>query len=141
MYEVWTDGSCKPKKVNKKNRRFGKSSIGVVIKKDGETIFQHGEHIGIYDNNQAEYIAFIYAVKKMLEYKPTEVKFYCDSNVVTHQINKITTAKSESIIPFYNEAKDYLDLLPKWSLTWIPRKQNSEADKLASCPSVLLETI
>lgn len=142
MYEVWTDGSCKPKKLSKKRRSSkGYSTIGAIIKKDGKIVHYHSAHIGDdYDNNQAEYIAFIYAIKKVIEYNIEEVVFYTDSNVVTHQMTGRTVARSESIIPYYHEAKELLSCLDKWKIIWIPRKQNTEADRLASHPGIILAT-
>lgn len=134
MYEVWTDASTKPKKYNKKNRVIGCSSIGVVVKKNGNIIHSHSSYIGnSYDNNQAEYAAFIYAVNKIIEMDITdEVVFYTDSNVVEKQINGTYQAKSSTILNYYEESIKLIKNLNLWKVKWIPRELNREADKLAA---------
>lgn len=134
MYQVYTDGCCKPHKFCKKNqRRYGRCSIGVIIKKDDEVIYEYSNYIGDdFDNNQAEYIAFIHALKKVIDLNLEEVIFYTDSSVISNQMNGNLKVQSELILPFFKEAKELLLKVPNWKVKWIPRKENREADKLAT---------
>jgi len=130
--DVWTDGTSRPKMISKRNKKKdGPSAIAMIVKEDDKTIYQDSAYAGIIDNNQAEYAAFISAVKYVLSLSATHVRFYTDSNLVEKQMNFKYLAHKDSIIPYYNEAKELLKKLSSWEVVWIPRAKNREADKMA----------
>lgn len=132
MYEVWTDGSCRPKKIsNRRWEKTGHSSIAIIIKNKSETIFEHYSYIGNkYDNNQAEYEAFIYAVDKIIELDIKSVTFFTDSNMIEKQMRDQYGAYSEAIVPYYMKAKQLIQMIPEHRIKLIDRKFNKEADDL-----------
>ncbi|MNV68991.1 14.7 kDa ribonuclease H-like protein [compost metagenome] len=131
MLEIWTDGSTRPKKISKKKwEKVGHSSIAVIIKKNGKEIKRFSKYVGILDNNQAEYEAFIEAVQMAIDLDERFVKFYTDSNLVEKQLNSKYNVYADSITPYYMKAKNLLYLIPSYEIKLISRKLNTEADKL-----------
>lgn len=131
--EIWTDATSRPKKISrKKQSNVGDSAIAVIIKKDGKLINSHSEYVGILDNNQAEYTAFIEAVKIAISMNEENIIFYTDSNLLEKQMNFKYSCKAESITKYYLNARELLQNLKNWKIILIPRKENKEADRLAA---------
>lgn len=137
LYEVWTDGSCKPKsgkKRNKKRSRLGGyCGIGIMIKKDGKVIEKRSKLIQtINDSSQAEYEAFIRAINLLVDLNANSVLFHTDSLMIQKQMIGEYTAHSTNILEQYTKAKELLQLIPEWKIVWVPRRENVDANKLAS---------
>lgn len=129
---IWTDGTTRTKMFSKKNKgKDGPSACSVIVKQNNEIIYQESFYAGIIDNNQAEYCAFIKAVKYVLDLKVDTVVFYTDSNLIEKQMTGKYQAHKDSIKPYYNEAKSLLNKIGSWKVVWVPREENREADKLA----------
>ena len=84
---VFTDGGARGNP--------GPAALGYVIKNErGETLKEHGEYIGEKTNNEAEYRAPIFALKKIKalwgkeKAKKTEVQIFSDSQLVVRQLNR-----------------------------------------------------
>ncbi|AEO93431.1 gp171 [Bacillus phage G] len=130
--EIWTDGTSRPKMTNKKNKgKDGHSAGSMVIKSNDSVLLQESFYLGVIDNNQAEYCSFIKALKCAIDLNVEHVVFYTDSNLIEKQMNNKYSAHKDSIIPYYDEAKNLLQSLKSWEVVWIPRTENREADKLA----------
>lgn len=129
---VWTDGTSRPKMISKKNKsKDGPSAIAIIIKNNETILYKKAHYIGIKDNNQAEYIAFIKAIEIAIELNASSVTFYTDSNLIEKQMNFKYNAYKQSIAPYYEQAKQLLNQLKDWEVIWISRKENKEADRLA----------
>ncbi|MDF2533972.1 MAG: hypothetical protein K0R18_129 [Bacillales bacterium] len=132
MLEIWIDGTSKPDRIsNRKQAKVGHSAIAVIVKKDGKVIHTESKYVGVLDNNQAEYEAFVCALNIALDMDVKFVKFYTDSNLLEKQMNFKYNCHSEAIAPYYMKSKNLLHLLPCWEVKWISRKENREADKMA----------
>ena len=111
----------------------GPSAIGVVI--DDR---KYSEYIGSATNNEAEYQAVIFALKKARalfgkkNIKDVEVELRSDSELLIRQLNgeyKILEPKIQSLfIAVWNLKIDF----GKVKFTVIPREKNKEADKLVN---------
>lgn len=133
LLEIWTDGTSRPKMFSKGNKKKdGHSACAIIVKQNNVILYKETFYSGIIDNNQAEYIAFIRAIKYALNSNNEHVCFYTDSDTIERQMNLKCSANKDSIIPYYNEAKENLQKLKSWEVKWIPRKENKEADKLAN---------
>lgn len=116
----------------------GPAGIGVVIEHGGGQ--QHfSEFIGENrTNNEAEYEALIFALKKLKlllgarQSKETEIICYSDSELMVKQLNHEYKLKDQKIqtyfIQIWNLALDF----KKIAYIHIPRQQNKIADKLAN---------
>ncbi|MEE9559010.1 MAG: ribonuclease HI family protein [Candidatus Brocadiales bacterium] len=123
--QLYTDGASRGNP--------GKSGIGVVVL-DGEknVLAEVSEYIGDATNNVAEYKALIRGVEKALEFSPSRVDVFADSELVVRQLNGQYKVRAPSILPLYNEARKLLGMLPESKVQYVPREQNSLADALAN---------
>jgi len=117
----------------------GPSAIGVVFYNEkGEAFKKYSEYIGETTNNDAEYQAVIFAIKKfkLLFGKKiaegAEVQIKSDSELLVRQLNgqyKIENQKiGELFLEIWNLKIDFKKI--KFSL--ISRKKNKEADRLVN---------
>jgi len=117
----------------------GLSAIGVVFcNEKGEIIKKYGEIVGDKTNNEAEYEAVIFALKKFKALfgnklaKNSEIEIRSDSELLIKQLNgeyKVLDPKIQNL--FLNIWNLKLDF-KKVKFKLIPREQNKEADKLVN---------
>jgi len=115
----------------------GPSGIGVVINIDG-TKKTYREFIGYATNNEAEYKALIFGLQKIkllqgkTKSKKMSLECYLDSELVVKQLNheyKVTEENIQKLfLLLWNLATDFGAV----KYFHIPRKDNSEADRLAN---------
>jgi len=122
---IYTDGGADPNP--------GPGAIGVVIKNDlGETIATISEGVGRVTNNQAEYMAVIAALEKALSLGITEVKMRADSALVVCQLNGEFKVRNARMKPLYEQVISLIKRFKIFSIEYIPRELNMEADKLTN---------
>ncbi len=109
----------------------GESGIGIVIqlknKKKGFYFYT-----GISTNNEAEYRALIKALKIAISKEIKNLKIYSDSELLCNQINGLYKVKSSSLMELYKDTKNLINKTKKFSISYIPRNKNKEADKLVN---------
>lgn len=111
----------------------GPSGIGVVVGEEkGKVIAQFNEYIGEKTNNVAEYMALIRALKETKKYKPKEIIFYLDSQLLVNQINGLYRAKNKSLLNLLQEVRKLSRGFSQVKFQYIPREENKLADKLAN---------
>ncbi len=119
--EIYADGGA----INNP----GPAAIGVVIKFNGQ-IKKYGERIGERTNNQAEYEAVIFALKKIKhllgkeKLERTKITIKVDSELIANQLNgsyKIEEAELQKLFcQFWNLKLDF----PNLNIINIPREEN-----------------
>ena len=111
----------------------GQAAIGAVIKDEqGRLITSISRRIGRATNNQAEYRAVITALEEAVRLGSRQVDIRLDSELVVKQINGEYRVKKATLKPLYQQVKQLLGLLEGFTITHIPRQQNTEADNLAN---------
>jgi ribonuclease HI len=111
----------------------GPSAIGVIV--GGK---QYAEQIGIKTNNEAEYEAVIFALKKTKSLlgkkalKETEVELKSDSELLIKQLNGQYKIVDEKIQPLFLKAWNLRIDFGKLKFSLIPRGKNKLADKLVN---------
>lgn len=121
---IYTDGGARGNP--------GPAAIGVVVK-DGYNVIKHySKYIGIATNNEAEYQALIFALQKVKELKPKELKCFLDSELVVKQLNHQYKIKEEKLIPFFIKVWNLTLDFEKVTFESIRREKNKEADKLVN---------
>ena len=111
----------------------GPAAIGATIKDEqGKLIACISQGIGRTTNNQAEYRAVIAALEKAIRLGAEEVDINLDSQLVVKQISGEYRVKKPALKPLYQQVKQRQSLLKGFSIAYIPRRQNKEADRLAS---------
>lgn len=118
----------------------GKAGIGVVFcNEKGQTIKKYGEYLGNnLTNNDAEYSAVIFALKKFKALfgksvaKISEVEIRSDSELLVKQMNGEYKLSDEKIQKFFIEIWNLKIDFKGVKFKAIPREKNKEADKMAN---------
>ncbi|MFC1950709.1 ribonuclease HI family protein [Chloroflexota bacterium] len=122
---IYTDGASRGNP--------GSAAIGATIKDErGRLITSISRRIGRATNNQAEYRAIIAALTEATRLGVMQVDINSDSELVVKQINGEYRVKKAALKPLYQQVKRLQSLLESFTITHIPRRQNSEADNLAN---------
>ena len=115
----------------------GPAAIGVVV----EGLMgkkEYGEYIGKTTNNEAEYRAVIFALKKAKQLISSDkcsesmVEFFLDSELVVKQLNKEYKLKDKNIQNFFIEIWNLTFDFGGVSFRYIPREENTEADRIVN---------
>ncbi|MCD6528280.1 ribonuclease HI family protein [bacterium] len=128
---VYTDGASRGNP--------GPAGIGVVIcNKKGEPIKEYSHYLGEATNNEAEYKAVIFSLKKIKalfgkkKAKELDIEIRADSELLIKQLQgkyKILDSKIQPLfLEIWNLKLDFKNV----KFTFIPRKYNRKADKLAN---------
>lgn len=88
--------------------------------------------LGIRTNNEAEYEGLLGALGWAVESGKTDVHIMSDSMLLVRQMQGAWQVKASNIKPLYAKAKALEAKLGSVSYEWIPREQNSKANKLAN---------
>ena len=111
----------------------GPAAIGAILKDEtGNITGRISRSIGVTTNNQAEYQAVIVALEKAISSGATQVVLKSDSELVVNQINGQYKIKNTALRPLYQQVVRLIGSLESFSITYIPREQNNEADGLAN---------
>ncbi|OGN01204.1 MAG: hypothetical protein A3I26_03665 [Candidatus Yanofskybacteria bacterium RIFCSPLOWO2_02_FULL_43_10] len=115
----------------------GPAAIGVVV--EGPTgKKEYGEYIGETTNNEAEYRAVIFALKKAKQLIGSDkcregvVEFFLDSELVVKQLNKEYKLKDKNIQNFFIEIWNLTFDFGGVSFRYVPREENREADRIVN---------
>jgi len=125
---IFTDGGAKDNP--------GPAAIGAVIYKDGQKQKEYSEFIGEATNNEAEYKALIFALKKVKslfgkeKIKDCKLKANTDSELMAEQLNGNYKIKDEKIQPLFLKAWNLKLDYGQFEIKSIPREKNEEADQL-----------
>ena len=128
----------------------GPAAIGVVIEgpvPNRQGLFkqalpverrEYGESIGITTNNDAEYQAVIFALKKLKQLiggdnvAKAHVTFYMDSELLVKQLNHEYKVKEESMQKLFLEVHNLRLDFGKVEFKHVLRAKNADADKLVN---------
>jgi len=115
----------------------GPSAVGAVIANEkGEMLKEYGEKIENGTNNEAEYRAIIFALKKIKalfgkeKVKQMEVEMRMDSELASKQLNGEYKIESENIKPLFIDIWNLKLDYKKISFKHVPREKNKRADLL-----------
>jgi len=111
----------------------GPAAYGAVLldAATGEPIAEDGTRIGVATNNVAEYSGLIAGLRLAEEFAPgADVEVRMDSQLVVEQMSGRWKIKHPDLKPLAAEAKRLAPF--GTSYTWVPRDQNSYADRLAN---------
>jgi ribonuclease HI len=127
---AWTDGASRGNP--------GDAGIGVIVKnEEGAVLMEERRYLGKTTNNQAEYIALITCIEKILIHPATlsctALEVFADSELMVKQLKGEYKVRDEGLKIHYARACELLKNAPfKFSIAHVPRAQNKEADKLAN---------
>jgi ribonuclease HI len=134
---VYTDGGARGNP--------GPAAIGVVINGpikspagDHGVNKEYGEYVGEITNNQAEYKALVFALKKIKQLigkakaKEAEVEVRIDSELVVRQLNGRYKILDESLQSLFFEIWNLKFDFKRVEFTHVPREENKKADALVN---------
>ena len=111
----------------------GPAAIGATIRNgSGRLIARISCRIGITTNNQAEYQAIIAALEQAISLGASYVELKSDSELVVKQLNGSYRVKNTAVKPLYQKVKQLTASLTGFTIAYLPREQNAEADRLAN---------
>jgi ribonuclease HI len=128
---VFTDGGARGNP--------GPAAIGAVIANEkGEAVKKYGQAIGEATNNEAEYQAVIFALKKIkalfgkTKAKQSEIEVCSDSELMVRQMNHQYKIQEENLQPFFFKIWNLMTDFKKVEFRHIGRGKNKEADRLVN---------
>lgn len=131
-YELYFDGSCEPVNPN------GDMGMGILLKKNSEVIAAIGHKIRFgtfgYDrttNNLAEYLALKKGLEVAVENGARQLIIYGDSQLVIKQMSGEWAIKGGVYATTAKLCKKLDSEFLRTSYRWIPREENTHADKLS----------
>lgn len=122
----------------------GSAAIGVIIADlrgpdaDQRGKKEYGKFIGTATNNEAEYQAVIFALKKVKQLYGNEktermsLEINMDSELIVNQLNGKFKIKEKSLVPFFIDTWNLKQDFKEVRFIQIPREENKEADKLVN---------
>ena len=127
---IYTDGGARGNP--------GPSAIGAVINLAGE-IKKYGQYIGEATNNEAEYQAVIFTLKKLKQLigkgktkSEAEVEVHLDSELLVSQLNGEYKIKEKNLQQLFLEVWNLKQDFKSVGFKYIPREDNRGADKLVN---------
>ncbi len=112
----------------------GPAGYGAVVfdAATGEVLAERMESLGVVSNNVAEYRGLIAGLSAAAELGARRVAVRMDSKLVVEQMSGRWRIKHESMKPLAREAVALRSRFDEVTFQWIPREQNSHADRLAN---------
>jgi probable phosphoglycerate mutase len=112
----------------------GPAGYGAVVRNaDRSTVLAETKQaIGVATNNVAEYRGLIAGLDDALQMGATEVEAFLDSKLVVEQMSGRWKVKHPDLIELHAQARKLASRFDRVSYAWVPRAQNSHADRLAN---------
>jgi broad specificity phosphatase PhoE/ribonuclease HI len=112
----------------------GPAGYGAVVfdASSGVVLAERSEFIGIETNNVAEYRGLIAGLTAARDLGARFVAVRMDSKLVVEQMSGRWQVKHKSMIPLVREARELRKSFQDVTYEWIPREQNTHADRLAN---------
>ncbi|WP_329071904.1 bifunctional RNase H/acid phosphatase [Amycolatopsis sp. NBC_01480] len=112
----------------------GPAGYGAVVKDaaTGEILLERHEFLGVVTNNVAEYSGLIAGLTAAAETGASIVDVRMDSKLVVEQMSGRWKIKHAALQPLAAQARELADRFDRVSYMWIPRAENSDADRLAN---------
>jgi probable phosphoglycerate mutase len=112
----------------------GPAGYGAVVldPATGTVLAERSDSIGVQTNNVAEYRGLIAGLTAADELGATQVAVRMDSKLVVEQMSGHWQVKHPSLRPLARQAAELCAGFDTVSFEWVPREQNTRADRLAN---------
>ena len=111
----------------------GPGALGVVVTDEsGKVLKEYSHYLGEVTNNQAEYEAVVFALRKAKQLRIKEVELRVDSELIGYQLLGKYKIKDPDLQPLFIKAWNLRLDYEKVDIKIIPREQNKKADKLVN---------
>ena len=124
---IYTDGGAR--------NNPGPAAIGVFVPQFQK---EYSKCLGTATNNEAEYQAVIFALKKIKQLigkgksKNAEIEIKSDSELLISQLNGQFKIKEKKLIPFFIEIWNLKQDFEEVKFVQVPREENKRADLLVN---------
>lgn len=129
---LFFDGLCMPRNPG------GVATFGYVVYSEGKRLHEGCGFVGAgmfgddVSNNVAEYHALIRGLEHLLSTGyDGEIEVKGDSQLVISQLRGEYAVRASRLIGLHRKALALLGRFKRAELSWIPREENSEADRLS----------
>jgi ribonuclease HI len=124
-FRAWIDGAARGNP--------GPAGAGVFVEAEhGRPVLEFYEPLGSTTNNVAEYRALLLALERAEEAGADEVDIRSDSRLLVEQMHGNFKMRAEHLKPLLADAVLRAKRFRRFSITHIPREQNTKADRLAN---------
>lgn len=111
----------------------GPAAYGVIVRRpDGAKHESLGKYIGRTTNNVAEYYALIAALDYAAASGIRRLRVLSDSQLIVNQIKGLYKVKHPDLRPLHERAKKQAATLDSFTIQYVPREQNRDADEMAN---------
>ena len=111
----------------------GPAGYGALVRAGDRVLAERAAAIGVATNNVAEYRGLIAGLQAAVEIDSrAEVEVRMDSKLVVEQMSGRWKVKHDNLQPLAREAAALVRRLGRVSFRWVPREQNTGADRLAN---------
>lgn len=116
----------------------GPAAIGVVIEGGSVGKKEYGEYLGEATNNEAEYKAVIFALKKLKqlagssEVKQSDVEVVLDSELIERQLKGEYKIKEKNLQNYFVEVWNLKSDFGSVSFRHVLRGENADADRIVN---------
>ncbi|MDD5146501.1 MAG: ribonuclease HI family protein [Candidatus Pacebacteria bacterium] len=116
----------------------GAAAFGVVFFENGHIVKRYGQYLGEKTNNEAEYEALIFALKKAKalwgkeRIKKIPIEIRSDSELLVRQLNGQYKIQEPKIQKLFLEAWNLKIDFGGVEIVAVPREKNKEADRLVN---------
>ncbi len=129
--ELFIDGACQGNP--------GPAALGAVIQDaSGKTLQEYSEYLGERTNNDAEYEAVVFALKKLKQLigkektKNAKIEVRMDSELVVRQLSGQYKVEEERLALLFMKVWNLKTDFGGVSFTHIPREKNRAADRMVN---------
>jgi len=111
----------------------GRAGAGVWITDgEGRKVSEVSRYLGHKTNNQAEYWAFLLALREAERLRGEHIQIFTDSELVERQIKGVYRVKDLGLRALHERVLQDLKTFSSFEIESIPREENKEADRLAN---------
>ena len=112
----------------------GPAGAGAVVRDEatGALLAERSVWLGDATNNVAEYNGLISGLRVAREHEASSVHVRMDSKLVVEQMSGRWKIKHAGLQPLAREAAELVRAIGDVTFEWVPRKDNSHADRLAN---------
>jgi ribonuclease HI len=98
----------------------------------GEIAAQLARYLGETTNNVAEYQALLLGLREAVRLGAKKLQIFADSELLVRQLNGQYRVKAPHLLPLWRLAKTELQNFEAYTVSHVPRAENSLADDLAN---------
>ena len=103
----------------------------IVDYTENKVIWKGYKYLGIMTNNEAEYQSVILLLTMAKQFNISSIEVRGDSSLVVNQMNGVWKVKEPRMKALKAEAQSLMTDM-KVTFKWVPREENSNADKLSN---------